>query len=66
MIAPYFLTESVSLETQQLIQRGIRLDKDHKEFVYEGPYTQEKHLAWIEQRRRRAQYVDYFLLYRHI
>lgn len=37
----YFLTESVSLEYRQLIQRGILLDKDRKEFVYEGPYTQE-------------------------
>ncbi len=48
----HFLTGSVSLETQQLIQRGIRLDKDRKEFVYEGPYTQEKHCRWVEKRRR--------------
>lgn len=51
----YFLTESVSLKYLRLIQTGIRLDKDRKEFVYEGPYTAEKHLAWIEHRRRRCQ-----------
>ena len=32
----YFLTESVSLGYQRLSQRGIRLDKDRKEFQYEG------------------------------
>lgn len=48
----YFLTESFSLETTQLIQRGILLDKDRKEFQYEGSYTKEKHLLWIEHRRR--------------
>ena len=47
-----FLTGSVSLETQPLIQRGIGFDKDRKGFVYEGPYTQEKHYRWVEKRRR--------------
>ncbi len=51
----YFLTESVSLEYQRLIQRGIGIDKDRKEFQYEGPYTQEKHYQWVEQRRRQCQ-----------
>ena len=54
----YFLTESASLETQQLIQRSIRFDKDRKEFVYEGPYTQEKHYQWVEKRRRTAKNAD--------
>ncbi len=49
---PFFLTESVSLEYQRLIQRGIGLDKDRKEFQYEGPCTQEKHYQWVEKRRR--------------
>jgi len=35
----YFLTESVSLVSQQLTQRGINLDKDRKEFQYEGEYS---------------------------
>ena len=51
----YFLTESVSLGTQQLIQRGIRLDKDRREFQYDGEYTARKHLAWVEYRRKKCQ-----------
>ena len=45
----YFLTEAVSLETQQLIQRGIHPDKDRKEFQYEGPYAREKQCQWDHQ-----------------
>ncbi len=50
----YFLTESVSLESQQLIQRGISLDLDHPMFEYKGAYTGEKHFAWADLRRRRC------------
>lgn len=51
----FFLAESVSLESKQLTQRGINLDKDRKEFLYDGAYTADKHFAWIEHRRLRCQ-----------
>ena len=45
MANSYFLTEAVRLEDRRLIQRGIRIDKDRKEFEYEGPYTMQKPTA---------------------
>ena len=51
----FFLTESISLRTDQLIQRGIDLGKDRREFQYEGEYTARKHLAWIEDCQKKYQ-----------
>ena len=50
----FFLTESVTLNNTELIQRGINLDLNHPMFEYKGSYTGEKHFAWVELRRRQC------------
>ena len=49
--APFFLTEYVTLDNTELTMLGIGLNKDRKEFQYEGEYIGEKHFAWVKFRR---------------